>query len=457
MNNTPIIRQSLLFNRNLYQYLLFFLTFSFSVSAQQTFSLKEAVDYGLRNSVNVKNAQVDITSAEYRIKEIKAAGLPQINGQFQYTSNIIVPTSLIAAKNFNPQAAEGEVVKFKFGVPWAGQAGIGVNQLIFDATWLVGLRAADTYRQLAQGNLKQSKLTVAETVMKAYYSVLVAEERSKLLDLNIGRLDSLIRDTKGLNQQGFVEKIDLDRLQVQRNNLVTESQKVKNLIQLSYQLLKFQMGYGLENPITLSDKLSESEVNTLKMLPASNVDYTNRVEYNLLQTQRKLTELDIESKYKGYIPKVFFSGSLGAGHSNPRFNPFERWFPSSSATLGVQIPIFDSKMKKYQIEQSKLNLIKIDQSANFLRQSFDLQADQANIMLKNGLETLETQKRNMELAQEIVRVTKIKYQQGLGSNIEVINAEASLKESQTNYFASLYDVLIAKVDLDKAMGKLINE
>lgn len=435
-------------------YLLFLIVFSFSASAQQAFSLKEAVTYAIKNSVNVKNSQVDITSAEYRIKEIKAAGLPQINGQFQFSSNVIVPTSLIEAKNFNPAAAEGEVMKVKFGVPWGGQVGIGVNQLIFDATWLVGLRAADTYRQLAQGGLKQTKLTVAESVMKAYYGVLVAEERNKLLDLNVGRLDSLIRDTRALQQQGFVEKIDLDRLQVQRNNLVTEQMKVNNLIQLSYQLLKFQMGYGLENSISLKDKLSETEVNTLKMLQVSNVDYANRIEYSLLQSQRKLTELDIESKYKGYLPKVFFSGSLGAGHSNPRFNPFERWFPASTLTLGVQVPIFDSGMKKYQIEQSRLNLIKIDQTSTLLRQSFDLQADQANIMLKNGLETLETQKRNMELAQEIVRVTKIKYQQGLGSNIEVINAEASLKESQTNYFASLYDVLIAKVDLDKAMGNL---
>lgn len=435
-------------------YLLFLIVFSFSASAQQAFSLKEAVTYAIKNSVNVKNSQVDIASAEYRIKEIKAAGLPQVNGQFQFSSNVIVPTSLIAAKNFNPAAAEGDVMKVKFGVPWGGQVGIGINQLIFDATWLVGLRAADTYRQLAQGGLKQSKLAVTESVMKAYYGVLVAEERNKLLTLNVGRLDSLIRDTRALQQQGFVEKIDLDRLQVQRNNLVTEQMKVNNLIQLSYQLLKFQMGYGLENPISLTDKLSETEVNTLKMLQVSNVDYANRIEYSLLQSQRKLTELDIESKYKGYLPKVFFSGSLGMGHSNPRFNPFERWFPASTLTLGVQIPIFDSGMKKYQIEQSKLNLIKIDQSANLLRQSFDLQADQANIMLKNGLETLETQKRNMELAQEIVRVTKIKYQQGLGSNIEVINAEASLKESQTNYFASLYDVLIAKVDLDKAMGNL---
>ena len=92
-----------------------------------------------------------------------------------------------------------------------------------------------------------------------------------------------------------------------------------------------------------------------------------------------------------------------------------------------------------------------------LRESFELQASQGIISLKNGLETLKSQKAYMELATEVVRVSKIKYQAGAGTNIEVVNAESSLKEAQTNYFAALYDLLIAKVDLDKAMGKLLAE
>ncbi len=266
-------------------------------------------------------------------------------------------------------------MKLKFGVPWGGQAGIALNQLIFDATWLVGLRAADTYRQLAGHGVTQSKLVVVENVTKAYYSALVAEERAKLLDLNVGRLDSLIRDTKAMNAQGFVEKIDIDRLEVQRNNLITERQKIQNLIQLTYQLVKFQMGFPLQTPIILKDKLSAAQVENLALVSLETLNYEGRIEYKTLQTQRKLTELDIESKQKAYFPKVAFSGNLGAGHSNIRFNPFERWFGASAVSLGVQIPIYDSGLKKYQIEAARLNLAKIDQSANFLRQTFDLQAE----------------------------------------------------------------------------------
>lgn len=436
---------------------LLFLILSTTAFSQQSFSLKEAVQYGIKNHLTVKNAQLEIYSAENTIKQIKASGMPQINGQFQYTSNLIIPTQLLEAKNFNPNAAEGEVTKFKFGVPWGGQAGIGVNQLIFDATWLVGLKAAPVYRELAQRGVTSSKITVAENVMKAYYSVLVAEERSKILLLNINRMDTLLREIKIMNEKGFVEKLDVDRLQVQRNNLVTETQKVKNLIQLSYGLLKFQMGMKQQETLTLKDKLSETDLSTLQLPEYQGVDYANRIEYSTLMTQRKLTTLDIERIQKGVLPKVFFSGSLGASHSNPRFNPFERWFGSSALSIGVQVPIYDSGLRKTQIQQQNIALTKIDQSALLLRESFELQASQSIISLQNGLETLKSQKANMELATEVLRVSKIKYQAGAGTNIEVVNAESSLKEAQTNYFAALYDLLIAKVDLDKASGKLLAE
>lgn len=439
------------------KYLIFFLVCGISAQAQQKFTLQEAVQYGIKNHLSVKNAELDILGAELTIKQIKASGMPQINGQFQYTYNAIIPTQLLDAKNFDPNAPEGAVTKFKFGVPWAGQAGLGLNQLIFDATWLVGLKAAPVYRELARKGVTNNKVIVAENVAKAYYSVLVAEERSKILDLNIARIDSLIKEMRAMNQQGFIEKIDLDRLEVQRNNLLTETQKVKNLIQLSQALLKFQMGMKLDEPIVLSDKLSDVDVRQFAMLEYPSVDYAGRIEYSTLMVQRQLSVLDMERTQKGAIPKVSFSGSFGAGHSNTRFNPFERWFGSSALNLGVQIPIYDSGLRKIQLQQQRLALTKLDQSALLLRESFDLQAKTASINLKNGLESLNVQQRNMDLAKEVVRVTKIKYQAGSGSNIEVVNAESALKEAQTNYFAALYDLLIAKVDLDKALGKLLQE
>ncbi|MFT7483026.1 MAG: outer membrane protein TolC, partial [Oceanospirillaceae bacterium] len=139
---------------------------------------------------------------------------------------------------------------------------------------------------------------------------------------------------------------------------------------------------------------------------------------------------------------------------NPRFNPFERWFGASALTLRTTIPIYDSGIRKTQVQRERLNLIKLDYGAEQLKESFELQNSQAITNLTNGIQTLDVQQRNVDLATEVLRVSNIKYKAGVGSNIEVINAESSLKEAQTNYFAALYDVLIAKVDLDLARGNL---
>jgi outer membrane protein TolC len=453
-------KQNIHFNLNmktkLFLWLLLFAFVNIKTIAQTSFSIKEAVEYGLKNHANVKNALVGMQDAELQIKEIKYAGMPQINGQFAYTYNAIVPTSVLPANTFNPQASESEVVKVRFGVPWGGQAGIGLNQLIFDATWLVGLRAADTYRQMASQELEKSKVDVAENIIKAYYSVLVAEQRVKLFDLNVKRLDSAIFQTEQYFKQGFVEKIDIDRLNVQRNNLISEKQKVTNLINLTYQLLKFQMSYPIGAEIRLSDKLDENQVNLLRTQVIEEVNPENRIEYAQIQTSRKLTLLNMERYQKTALPSVFFNGTLGAGHGNPVFNPFERWFGSSALTLGVSIPIYDSGLRRVKVERERLNIVKIDNGVEMLKESFKLENEQAKLNLKNGFDALEVQSRNMELAQEVLRVSQIKFQQGLGSSLEVVNAESDLKQAQNNYFSALYDVIITKVDLDKAQGKILN-
>ena len=426
---------------------------------QQNFSIREAVDYAVKNHVNIRNAQLDILNAEARVNEIKGIGLPQINGNFGYTNNFIIQKVFIPAKTFDPTAPEGAVIAAEFGVRNAGQAGIGLSQILFDGSYLLGLKAADVYKELSKKALVQTKQQSVENVIKAYYSILVNEERLKLLNLNIGRLDSLLRDTKALNGQGFVEKIDVQRLEVQRNNLKIETQNVERLQDLSYYLLKFQMGKKTTDIVVLTDKLADINVNEL--VPENEVDlkYNNRIEYSILQTQERLAQLDLKNIKSGNLPKVILTSNFNYSAGRPQFFDLfsQPWFNAASAGLIVQIPIFDGFQRKNKIIQSQNNLQKVKNGFELLENSIDLQVKQGQITLKNAYETLQEQKANMDLAQEIVRVSKIKYKAGVGSNLEVITAEISYKEAQTNYFTTFYNALIAKVDLDKALGKLYVE
>ena len=427
--------------------------------SQQSYTLREAVDYAIKNHVSIKNAQIDILNAEARVREIKGIGLPQVTGGFNYGNNLIIQKVFIPAKTFDPKAPEGEVIAAEFGVANSGNAGINVSQLVFDGSYLLGLKAADVYVDLPKKILIQTKQQAAESVMKAYYGILVNEERIKILNLNIGRLDSLLRDTRALNAQGFVEKIDVQRLEVQANNLRIEAKNVERLQELSYHLLKFQMGKKLTETIALTDKLHDVTLSELAPDSEQELKYGNRIEYSILQTQSKLAELDLKNQKVGVLPRVIFTGGYSYSTGRPQFTDLitKPWFNAANIGLTVQVPIFDGFQRKNKVIQSQNNFQKVKQSFEILENSIDMQVKQGQITLKNAYETLNEQKANMDLAKEIVRVTKIKYKQGVGSNLEVINAEISLKEAQTNYFTTMYNALIAKVDLDKALGKLYNE
>ena len=433
-----------------------------SVSAQDaSYTLAEAVDYAIKHNLNVKSTQLDAISAEARIGEIRGSGLPQVAANLNLSDNVIIQRVFLPANFADPNASpDAPPVAVQFGVKYSGSASATLNQLIFSGSYFIGLRAAATYRELAHKSVTQSKVTVAEAVTKAYYSVQVAEERAKVLDHNIARVDSLKRETEVMNKSGFVELLDVNRLEVQINNLVTERQKVQNLIELSYTLLKYQMGMPMTESLKLEDKVDDIGLEALQSeFSETAVNYNNRIEYSLLDTQFKLAGLDLKNIRSGYLPTV--SASFGYGHNNGRNNLPDlfgtKWFNNSVLSLNVNIPIFDGFTKKYQVQQKKVALDKVKLSQTLLEQSIDLESRQAATNIKNAYATLETQRRNVGLAKEIVRVSKIKYEAGVGSNIEVINAESSFKEAQTNYYSALYDFLISKVDLSKAKGELYHD
>ena len=426
------------------------------VANAQSFSLKQAVDYAITHQVQVKNSQIDLQNASAKISEIKAMGLPQVNGSVALTNNIVLQRVFIPARIFNPAAPEGELIAAKFGVENSGFANVTLSQLVFDGTYLLGLKASSVYKDLAVKSLTQSKQQVAENVTKAYYGILVNEKRLGLLNLNVARLDTLLKETRALNKQGFVEKIDVQRLDVQANNLRTELENVVRLQELSISLLKFQMSYPMDEPIRLSETLDQVELSTFNLNLKGEFSYANRIEYSILQTQENLAELDLKSIKAGYLPRLLLNANYGYNAGANAFGDLmtKQWFDNSAITVALQIPIFYGYSKKYKAIQSQNNLQKVRQSFDLLKSSIDMQRSQARITLKNALESMKEQKANLDLANEISRVTRVKYQNGVGSNLEVLNAESSIKESQANYFTALYNALIAKVEVEKANGTL---
>jgi outer membrane protein len=316
------------------------------------------------------------------------------------------------------------------------------------------------FKELSRKDLVNSETDLVTAIKKAYYTVLVSTERLALVDKNVGRLDSLLTQTKAMHENGFAEKIDVNRIQVQYNNIVTAKKTSTIGLEIGTNLLKFQMGLPMTETIVLTDNLESVQLAVLNEDFGKEFNYNLRPEYSRLEVSHALTELDIKNTKVQYLPNIDLYGTYGASYGTSAFNSFiafgSKWRDFGVVGLRANLPIFDGLRKSNQIQQKKIQLQQIENTKTLLKNQIDMEQVQASKTFNNNLETLKSQQSNMELAREVYDVAVIKYQQGVGSNIEVINADASYKEAQVNYFAALYDALIASVDLEKSYGKVLS-
>jgi outer membrane protein len=450
--------------------------------AQTAFTLDDCIKYALENSVAAKNATIDEEIAKSKVRETTGIGLPQVNGnvtvdhneklrRFFATKETMAGFNNMNPDDFYPNLANDDVLAAQnfFQLKNSGDAGINVNQIIFNGSYLVGLQAARAYKNLAYKSSNQTNEQIVQQVTKAYYTVLINKERAELFESNIGRVDSLLRNTKALYENGFAESIDVDRIQVALNNLVAERDKFLNLNVLGVELLKFQMNYPMSEPLEVSGNINEVQVNTNADAYGENWDYKVRADYQVLEANKRLQELNIKNRYAESLPSLSAHANLGYATQSRTFGGIfttdsnisdngiigpDKWYGYSMIGLSLNVPLFTGLQRTHQIQQEKLTLQKINNSFTQLKSSIDLEIKQASVNYDNALKSLTAQRQNMELADKVARITKIKYEQGVGSNLEVVTAEDSLRQAQTNYYNSLFDVMIAKVDLDKAYGKL---
>lgn len=424
-------------------------------TAPAAFSLQQAIDYAMQNQKDIKNALLDEQIARQKVNEITGIGLPQINSSFDVKDFLEIPVSLIPAEFFG--GPPGTFAPVKFGTKYQATAGFDASQLLFSGDYFLGLKASKVYVELSRKATQRSRIEVTSQVTKAYYTVLINQERMQLMDANITRLKKTLDDTKAYFENGVVEKIDFDRLTVTYNNLLVEQEKVNRLLSLGTLLLKFQMGMDVNANLTLTDKLADIKLNISDAGAADKFDYEKRVEYGLFETQFKLAKLDLKRNRFAYLPTAAAYGALQGGAYRETFSIFSTgygWYPTAVIGAKVTLPIFTGLQRNARTQQAKLKMMQAQNNLDFIKQSIDLELSSSFASLQNANAAYSIQKRNIEIAEDVVRVAKLKFEQGLGSNLELVTAETSLKEAQTNYYSALFDALVAKIDFDKANGNI---
>lgn len=423
----------------------------------QKMTLQQAIDYALQNNQQIRMSQNDIEDANQQIIERRSTGIPQLNGEISFNHYLVLPVTILPeefAKDANGNINPDFNREVKFGVTNNLTGSLSLSALLFDGSYLIGLRAAKTFKDYVQKQMLSKQFEVKNQVIMAYLPALIIDVSLNTLDKNIANLKKLTSDVKATFDAGFAEQLDVDRLDLSLANLIVERENLVRQKEVALNYLKFAISYPVEKDIEVSDNINALLQDIPESDLTSQINYSSRPEYAVLNTAQMLNEQNIKLYQAGYLPSAIAFGSYNYSLQGDKlFSSEANLSPTALIGAKINIPIFDGLYKKAKIQRARIQLNNFLEQKKLFERSIVLEVSNARKNYKSSAERVRSQKKNLELAEKIYKTTQEKYKQGIGSSIEITQAEQALYTSQQNYNQALYDLLVAKTNLDKSLGK----
>jgi len=443
------------------QVFLFILgTMSIAQSMAQTeipnihqFKLDDCVVYAQKNNVQVKNALLAIDAQVQTNREIGAAAFPTVMTSTSVMDYTKIPVSLLPAQIFG--GAAGTFIPVQFGTKFNANYGANFSQLLFDGQVFIALQARSTSLEMQRKNAALTEENIKANIYKIYYQLSASRTQLNILDANIERLNKLAHDAEIMYKNGFAERLDVDKVNVQLNNLQTEKLKANNAVAIGYMGLKMLMGMPVKDSLVLTDVINEKDL-TGDVLVENEFQYALRKDFQYLTTLKKLSEYNVKRYQLSNLPTISVSGAYTKNAQRSKFDFFEggNWFTTSFFNLNVSLPIFNGGATMARIRRTRIELQQVSNQMEAMKNNIDNEITQAKLNYISSVATVQFQKKNMQLAETVYAQTKKKFETGTGSNTEISASQADLVSAQNNYMNALYSALIAKVDFLKATGKL---
>lgn len=433
--------------------------FSQAEEKKTDFTLKEAQDFAVLNSYFTRGAIMDVTMAEQKVKEITGLGLPQIMGNASYNYFIDIPTQLIPANAFDPNAPADEFAELQFGTKHNMKTGIQVNQMIFDGAYVIGLKVSKTYRELAYAKKAKSVVEIKRDVVKAYGLAIVSKMNLDYVKENEAKLKSLVKENQAIYVAGFLEEKDLDQVKLLLLNTQSVLIETINGYKVSQDMLKFTMGMPIGETIVLTqdiEAIKKPFIAKNKNLNAK-LSLSTHVDYRRASANLESQSLSLSNEKMTYYPKLYGFLNLEGNNFGNKFNAFSnsgKWFPTTIAGLQLNVPIFTGGQRHMKVQQAKVGLEQAELQLEQMEQGLQLDLANKRNTYEAAMNKLDINQKNLDLSSRIKDQTRIKYKEGMSSSVELTQTENQFLQSQINFVLSMYDVITSKADLDYALGKL---
>lgn len=413
-----------------------------SDSLLENATLQNCVNYALVHQPIVQQSLVNEKIIDQEISGKIADWFPQLNFNFSLQHNYKLQTSVF----------QGNAVHF--GVINTSTAQFYLTQTIFDRDVLLAVSSASEVREEVQQSTASTKIEVAVNVSKAFYSVLLTENQIDIINDDITRLEQSQLDSYNQYKAGVVDKTDYMRATVALNNAKAEKKHDEELLKTSIASLKELMGYPSKGELILIYNKDSME-NDTALDTTQTVNYDNRIEYKLLQTQKNLQIANLHYYEWSFIPTFSLFGAYNFNYLNDEFSKlYNQNYPSSYVGLQISLPIFEGGKRIHEIEQADLEVSQYDFEVESLKNSINSEYTKALADYKSSLVNYLTQKENLKLAEDVYKTIQLQYKSGVKSYLDVITSETDLRETQINYIDALYEVLSSKIDVQKALGTI---
>lgn len=405
-------------------------------------TLKNAIEYAILHQPQIQQSLVDQEIVEATIKSKLSEMYPRVNFNYSLQHNFIIQTAVIGGNNV------------KLGVNNTSAGQFTFEQSIFDKDVLLANRTRTDVRQQAKQATSSNKIDIAAAVSKAFYDVLSSRQQINISRENIVRIERSLKDAKNQYQSGIADKIDYKRATITLNNSTAGLRSNEELLKAKLEYLKSLMGYPVsQNLDILYDSTQLEKDILLDTLQAP--DYKARIEYKLLETQKRLLQYNVKYYKWDYLPTVSANGAYNLIYQNNNFGKlYTNNFPSSFAALTLGFPIFQGGKRKADIRVAELDLQRNELDIINLKNMVNSGYSQALAMYKSNLQNYLALKDNIMLAKEVYDVIQLQYRSGIKTYLEVVTSETDLRTSQINFYNAMYQLMASKIDVQKALGQI---
>lgn len=426
----------------------FLLYFPSIVSAQtnadtsvKVVTLRQCVEFALRNQPIVRQAAIDEAINERDIKISLSAWLPQVSGSglydyyFKGSPILPVPTTVGNIDN-------------------TSTLGLQANQVIYNNDVLQAAKAAKYSRLYYKQNTASSQINVVSDVSKAFFDVLLSQKQLDILNEDIIRLKRSLKDAYSQYQAGVVDKTDYKQATISLNNSLASRKQTEESIKSKLAYLKQIMGVNPNNELTLSYDSTRYEAEAV-IDTNQKLDVNNRIEYQLLQTQKSLQNINVSYYKWGFLPSVSATGVYDLYYFSNSFSSlYNKSFPNGYVGLTLAIPIFQGNKRLENLSKARLQVDRADLDIVNSRNTINTEYVQALASYKSSYTNWDFLKQNVSLAKDVYHVVSLQYREGIKTFLDVTVAQSDLRTAELNYYNALFQLLSSKIDLQKALGTL---